>query len=184
MKISIEEKTIKIILVIFFIIWIITGIISLLYSLLCFGYDSTLTEKIIGFLIALITGPFYFIYYSYNKNYCKKYKINSNLAPNNIPKTKYPNSNLAMGPIVNNTNNTNKENKPYKPNKPYKLNKPNNTTNATNTYKPNNTTNTYNTNNTTNTYKPNNTTNAYKPNNTTNAYKPTKENKTNKLRNI
>ena len=136
MKISIEEKTIKIILVIFFIIWIITGIISLLYSLFCFGYDSTLTEKIIGFLIALITGPFYFIYYSYNKNYCKKYKINSNLAPNNIPKTKYPNSNLAMGPIVNNTNNTNKENKPYKPNKPNNTYNTNNTNNTTNAYKP------------------------------------------------
>tara|TARA_B110000483_G_scaffold126207_1_gene151617 strand:+ start:1631 stop:2170 length:540 start_codon:yes stop_codon:yes gene_type:complete len=175
MKISIEEKTIKIILVIFFIIWIITGIISLLYSLFCFGYDSTLTEKIIGFLIALITGPFYFIYYSYNKNYCKKYKINSNLAPNNIPKTKYPNSNLAMGPIVNNTNkpnntyksnNTNKPNNTYKPNNTTKPNSTNNTNNTTNTNNKNNTNNTTNTNNTNNTNKTNNTTNTNNKNNT------------------
>jgi hypothetical protein len=55
------------------IAWII-GILwipSIIMSLLCIQLNN-LPEKITGILLALICGPFYWIYYNHNKGYCKK----------------------------------------------------------------------------------------------------------------
>ncbi len=51
-------------------IWFLLGFIAFILSLTCFGKTGTLGEKFVGLLIALITGPFYFIYYAVMKDYC------------------------------------------------------------------------------------------------------------------
>jgi cation transport ATPase len=56
----------------FVITVVILGLMALVYSLMCFGYQSTFFEKMLGLLLAFFTGPFYFIYYAYNKSYCRK----------------------------------------------------------------------------------------------------------------
>ena len=55
----------------FVIIWLIFGIIAFITSLICFGKNSSMTEKIIGLLLAIFFGPFYFIFFFFNDNYCK-----------------------------------------------------------------------------------------------------------------
>ena len=57
-------------LIIIFII--VASIGALIYSLICFGYEGSSTDKIIGLLIAFFLGPFYWIFYYWNPNYCKK----------------------------------------------------------------------------------------------------------------
>lgn len=57
---------------IFVIIWITIGIIAFIVSLFCFEFSGSMSEKIIGLLLAIFFGPFYFIYFYLNKNYCGK----------------------------------------------------------------------------------------------------------------
>ncbi len=64
-------------LLIFLIIWMIIGIIAFITSIVCFGYSGSMTEKVIGLLLALIFGPFYFLYFYLNKNYCGKKTSNT-----------------------------------------------------------------------------------------------------------
>ena len=59
-----------IILYIFALLWGLLGLIAFIMSLICFGRSGTLIEKIIGLLLAIFFGPFYFIFYMFNKNYC------------------------------------------------------------------------------------------------------------------
>jgi hypothetical protein len=63
------------------IIWVFLGFMAFVFSLWCFKYDATLVEKIIGLLLAIFTGPLYFIYYKYNTNYCSKNDI-TYISPN------------------------------------------------------------------------------------------------------
>jgi hypothetical protein len=58
-------------LVFFLLLWFILGLIAFVYSLVCFGKSGSLLEKIIGFLLALFFGPFYWVYYAANSNYCR-----------------------------------------------------------------------------------------------------------------
>lgn len=61
--------------VLFFIIlavWMIAGFSAFIMSLVCFGYNSNPGYAFTGFLLSLFAGPFYWIYYGYNKNYCVK----------------------------------------------------------------------------------------------------------------
>jgi hypothetical protein len=60
------------IIVIFVIIWVIIGLIAFITSLVCFGFSGSTTEKIFGLILALLFGPFYFLYFYLNKNYCGK----------------------------------------------------------------------------------------------------------------
>jgi hypothetical protein len=53
-------------------IWIILGISAFFMSLFCFGYNSDGGYAILGFVLALFTGPFYWIYYAANAKYCYK----------------------------------------------------------------------------------------------------------------
>jgi len=52
--------------VIFAILWLP----ALIMSGLCFGKQSLMKDKIIGLFLALIFGPFYWLYYHFNKSYC------------------------------------------------------------------------------------------------------------------
>lgn len=51
-------------------IWVILGLAGLITSISCFGFTGSLLEKFLGIIIAIIGGPFYWIYFLYNKGYC------------------------------------------------------------------------------------------------------------------
>jgi hypothetical protein len=88
-------------ILIFIMLWVVLGFIAFVCSLWCFKYDATLVEKLIGLLLAIFTGPLYFIYYKFNTNYCRKNDITY----------------MSPTPVINNTPNTPKPNTP-KPNTP------------------------------------------------------------------
>ena len=46
------------------------GIAAFMASIICLFYKSSTGDKIIGFLLALFFGPFYWLYFIYNKSYC------------------------------------------------------------------------------------------------------------------
>ena len=58
----------------FFIIWFLTFIIGFLMSLVCCFYNGTITDKFLGILVALVLGPFYWLYYIYNSSYCTRFE--------------------------------------------------------------------------------------------------------------
>lgn len=62
---------------IFIIIWIILGLIAFITSIVCFGFSGSTMEKVMGLLIALLFGPFYWLYFYLNKNYCGRKRTNS-----------------------------------------------------------------------------------------------------------
>jgi len=66
------DTLLKILILIILLIWIIGTILSFITSLICLFYESTMQDKIIGVIFGLIAGPFYWIYYVYNMNYCNK----------------------------------------------------------------------------------------------------------------
>jgi hypothetical protein len=61
-----------IVFIIIFFIWIIIGFIAFITSLICFARNGTITDKIVGLLLALFFGPFYFLFYAFKKDYCTK----------------------------------------------------------------------------------------------------------------
>lgn len=46
-------------------------IISFIASMTCFGKSGSTLEKIMGVLLAIFFGPFYFLFYAFNGNYCR-----------------------------------------------------------------------------------------------------------------
>ena len=57
---------------IFFLIWALLGFIAFIYSIYCFGRTGDTLEKIVGLLLAIFFGPLYFVFFYFNKGYCKK----------------------------------------------------------------------------------------------------------------
>ena len=62
----------KIIIMILVAIWIILGITGFIMSLVCFGRSGTTSQHVIGLLITLFLGPFYWIFYFAVPDYCKR----------------------------------------------------------------------------------------------------------------
>ena len=62
-------KNVKMI-ALFVTIWILLGIIGLITSIACFGFSGSFLQKLLGILIAIFLGPFYWIYFYFNKEYC------------------------------------------------------------------------------------------------------------------
>ena len=58
---------------IFMIVWFIAGVAAFIASIVCMVYDSSVGAKVAGLILALGTGPFYWLYYIYNLSYCNKY---------------------------------------------------------------------------------------------------------------
>ncbi len=58
------------IVLLFVFIWAIAGIIAFFISIFCMFKSGTITDKAVGFLLAVVLGPLYFIYFAFNKNYC------------------------------------------------------------------------------------------------------------------
>ena len=73
-KIEKADTILSFIILIIILIWFFSGIISFISSLICLGYDAPMKDKILGVIFGLIAGPFYWIYYIYNINYCNNYK--------------------------------------------------------------------------------------------------------------
>ncbi len=59
-------------LLVFLVVWIILGIIAFIMSIACFGFSGSMAEKVIGLLLACFFGPFYWLYFYFNKSYCGK----------------------------------------------------------------------------------------------------------------
>lgn len=70
-KLKPKHKIIIILSILFFVVWIIGGIAAFIMSLVCFGKGGSTTEKVIGLLLAIFFGPFYFIYLYASSTYCK-----------------------------------------------------------------------------------------------------------------
>jgi hypothetical protein len=54
-------------------IWIISGFVAFIASFVCLFYNSSIGDKVAGLVMALFAGPFYWLFYIYNSNYCNKY---------------------------------------------------------------------------------------------------------------
>ncbi len=60
-------------LVTFAVIWSLLGVVAFFTSLVCFGFkSSSLDQKVLGLLVALILGPFYWLYFYFAKDYCRR----------------------------------------------------------------------------------------------------------------
>jgi hypothetical protein len=55
------------------LIWIISGFAAFIASFICIFYNSSVGDKIAGLVMALFAGPFYWLFYIYNMNYCNRY---------------------------------------------------------------------------------------------------------------
>jgi hypothetical protein len=55
------------------LIWIISGFAAFIASFVCIFYNSSVGDKIAGLVLALFAGPFYWLFYIYNMNYCNRY---------------------------------------------------------------------------------------------------------------
>ena len=58
-------------IVVFFLLWIIAGLVAFVWSLACFGKSGTTAQKVIGLVVSIFFGPFYWIYYGVSKDYCR-----------------------------------------------------------------------------------------------------------------
>jgi len=56
----------------FILTWVIAGLLAFIMSLICFAYTSSMSDKFLGLIVALSIGPFYWLYYIFNSNYCNK----------------------------------------------------------------------------------------------------------------
>lgn len=51
-------------------IWALLGVLAFITSLVCFAYDGSFMQNWVGFLTAIVLGPFYWIFYAYSDGYC------------------------------------------------------------------------------------------------------------------
>jgi hypothetical protein len=59
--------------IIFVIVWFALGLLGFLTSLFCAAIrGGSVTDKTVGILTAMVMGPFYWIYFYFNKAYCTK----------------------------------------------------------------------------------------------------------------
>jgi hypothetical protein len=60
-------------LISFVVIWSILGVIAFFTSLICFGFrSSSLDQKVLGLLVSIVLGPFYWLYFYFAKDYCRR----------------------------------------------------------------------------------------------------------------
>jgi len=57
--------------VFFIYLWLFMGLIEFILSLVCFARSGSFLEKILGFMLAIFFGPFYFLFYLFDKDYCR-----------------------------------------------------------------------------------------------------------------
>lgn len=57
------------------ILWVVAGIVGFIVSIMCFGKSGTIAQQIVGLLLAVFFGPFYWLYYVSVRSYCKPSKM-------------------------------------------------------------------------------------------------------------
>ena len=67
-----NKSSLKIVITIIVIFWIILGITGFIMSIVCFGRSGTTTQHVIGLLLAIFFGPIYWIFYLAVPDYCKR----------------------------------------------------------------------------------------------------------------
>lgn len=55
----------------FIFVWVFIGLVAFILSLVCFARSGSTFEKIMGLLLAIFFGPFYFLFYIFNGGYCR-----------------------------------------------------------------------------------------------------------------
>ena len=55
-------------------LWVIGGISAFIASFVCMFYSGSMIEKVLGVLLSIVVGPFYWIYFWLMKGYCSKNK--------------------------------------------------------------------------------------------------------------
>jgi hypothetical protein len=50
--------------------WVVAGIVAFVHSLMCIGKTPALWRGIMGVLVALMVGPFYWVYWYIDDEYC------------------------------------------------------------------------------------------------------------------
>lgn len=69
---SISSNIYMFFIALFVLIWVVSGLIGFIVSIVCIFYESSPGEKILGVVLGIFTGPFYWLYYILNTNYCNK----------------------------------------------------------------------------------------------------------------
>lgn len=59
---------------IFAVLWILAGVTAFIMSVVCFKFAGSGFQKFAGLLLAILFGPFYWIYYGLSSTYCKTMK--------------------------------------------------------------------------------------------------------------
>jgi cytochrome b subunit of formate dehydrogenase len=67
-----NKSSLKIILTIIVIFWVILGITGFIMSIVCFGRSGTSSQHVIGLLLSIFFGPIYWIFYLAVPDYCKR----------------------------------------------------------------------------------------------------------------
>lgn len=67
-----KNKKKMIAIAVFCFVWMLSGITAFVSSLFCFTRSGTIREKVLGLLIAVLTGPFFWAYVLSMKGYCRR----------------------------------------------------------------------------------------------------------------
>ncbi len=59
----------------FALAWILAGLAAFVMSIICFGRSGSVGQHIVGFLLAMFFGPFYWIFYGVSPDYCNKISV-------------------------------------------------------------------------------------------------------------
>ena len=62
----------KIIILVIIAIWVILGIAGFIMSIVCFGRTGSTSQHVIGLLLAIFFGPFFWLFYFFVPDYCKR----------------------------------------------------------------------------------------------------------------
>lgn len=52
-------------------LWLLLGFTGIVYSLTCPSKSGPFKMHVLGIVIAVLLGPFYWIFFAYNKDYCR-----------------------------------------------------------------------------------------------------------------
>ncbi len=70
---NVSGFTIGVIIGFIYLIWLFTGVLAFITSLICFAFHGTMTDKFLGLIVALVIGPFYWLYFIFNNTgYCSR----------------------------------------------------------------------------------------------------------------
>jgi len=56
---------------IFIFLWIVVGVAAFIMSIVCFGLSGSTAQHVIGLLLSIFFGPFYWIYFLAVSSYCR-----------------------------------------------------------------------------------------------------------------